>query len=120
MKVQILKFWKTLISLTVIIFLFSCEKSDDLNLNDVTGTYIGTLTSDLSSKSINAKSIKSATVTVSSIGNQIEVHCLAENFDTTVILDTYNHYGNFDIPNQTFNYTFKMINIDYHFQGIKN
>ena len=153
------------------IFLFSCEKSDDLNLNDVTGTYIGTLASDLSSKSINAKSIESATVTVSTIGNHIEVHCLAENFDAVVILDIYDHYdnvmvcltgeefenmyghklghgnmngnmsgngtpwmqhlanehqegdehfGNFDIPEHTFNYTFKMINGDYHFQGIKN
>jgi len=171
MKVQPIKIWKFLISITVIIFLFSCEKSDDLNFNDITGTYTGTLTSDLSSKSSNAESINPAIVVVSNFGNQIQVHCFAEDFDTSVILDIYDHNGNvmvcltgeefenmyghmlgqgnmnnhmqnnstdwmqhlnkehqdgdehiggFDMQHHAFNYTFRMNNGDFHFEGLKN
>ena len=171
MKAQNIKIWKFLISITVIIFLFSCEKSDDSNFNDVTGTYTGTLVSDLSSKSSNTESIKPATVVVSSFGNQIQIHCFAEDFDASVILDIYDHndnvmvcltgeefenmyghmlgqgymngnmqnngkdwmqhlndehqegdehFGSFDMHYHSFNYTFKINNGDFHFEGIKN
>lgn len=169
MKTQLIKIWKFLISITVIIFLFSCEKSDDLNNNDVTGTYIGTLSSSLTNKS-NSELIKPATVIVSSLGNQIQIYCQAENFDTIVMLDIYDHndnvmvcltgeefenmyghmlgqgnmngnmhnngtdwmnhlnnehqdgdehFGDFDIHNHTFNYTFRMNNGDFYFEGVK-
>ena len=170
MKVQLIKSWKVLIPITAIIFLFSCEKSDDLNFNDVTGTYTGILISDLSSKSSDAEQIKPATVVVGSFGDQIQVHCFAEDFDATVILDIYNHnnnvmvcltgeeftnmyghmlghgnmngnmsgegapwmqhltnehqegdehFGSFDMQHHSFNYTFRMHNGDFHFQGVK-
>jgi hypothetical protein len=170
MKTPIIKIWKGFIPIIVVIFLFSCEKSDDLNNNDVTGTYTGTLTSSLTSRSNNSELIKPATVVVSNFGNQIQVHCSAENFDTTVILDIYDyndnvmvcltgeefenmyghmlgqgntnghmqnngadwmqhlnnehqetdeHFGGFDMQNHTFNYTFKMNNEEFYFEGLK-
>ena len=171
MKTHLIKIWKSLFLITIVIFLFSCEKSDDINNNDITGTYAGTLTSSLTNRSSNSESIKPATVVVSSIGNQIQVHCFAENFDTTVMLDIYDHndnvmvcltgeefenmyghmlgqdnmnshmqnngtnwmqhlnnehqdddehFGNFDMQHHTFNYTFRMNNGDFHFEGLKN
>ena len=169
MKTPLTKTWKILISITMIIF--SCENSDDLNYNDVSGTYTGTLTSDLSSRSSNTESIKPATVVVLRFGNQIQVHCYAEDFDTTIMLGTYDHneevmvcltgeefenmyghmlgqvnmngqmqnngtewmqhlsnehqegdehFGGFDMQHHTFNYTFRMNNGDFYFQGIRN
>ena len=171
MKARLMKIWKVLISITVVIFLFSCEKSDDLSNNDVSGTYTGTLTSDLSSRSSNTESIKPATVVVLRFGNQIQVHCYAEDFDTTIMLGTYDHneevmvcltgeefenmyghmlgqvnmngqmqnngtewmqhlsnehqegdehFGGFDMQHHTFNYTFRMNNGDFYFQGTRN
>ena len=171
MKTQLINILKFFISITIVILLFSCEKGDDLNNYDVTGTYSGTLTSDLSSKSSNAESINPATVVVSNFGNQIQVRCFAEDFDTSVILDIYNHnddvmvcltgeefenmyghmlgqgnmnnhmqnndtdwiqhlnnehlvgdehIGSFDMQHHTFNYTFRMNNGDFHFEGLKN
>ncbi|WP_142785823.1 hypothetical protein [Changchengzhania lutea] len=99
MKTQLFKNWKFLLSIMIIILFFSCEKSDDLINNDVTGTYIGTLTTDLSlsnnrsSETTKAQPIP-ATVVVSEVGNQIQVYCFAEDFETTIILDTYDHYEN--------------------------
>ena len=180
MKTQLLKNWNILYLIAVIIIIFSCEKSDDLGSNDVTGTYIGTLTSNLSSrtsntnlssKTSNTETILPATLVVSSFGDQIKVHCIAENFVTTVMLDIYNHndnvmvcltgeefqnmyghmlgqgnmngqmqnngsgwaqhlnnehqegdehFGSFDMQHHSFNYTFRMNDGDFHFQGAKN
>jgi hypothetical protein len=171
MKTHLIKIWKSIFLITIVIFLFSCEKSDDLNNIDVTGTYAGTLTSSLTNRSSNSESIKPATVVVNSFGNQIQVHCFAEDFDTSVILDIYDHnnnvmvcltgeefenmyghmlgqghmnsnmqnngtdwmqhlsnehqegdehFGGFDMQYHSFNYTFRMHNGDFHFEGLKN
>jgi hypothetical protein len=114
---------------------------------------------------------KDATVVVNRVGNQIQVNCYAEDFDTTIMLGTYNHndevmvcltgeefenmyghmlgqghmngnmqnngtewmqhlsnehqegdehFGGFDMQHHSFNYTFRMSNGDYHFQGTRN
>ena len=168
MKTQLINILKSFISITIVILFFSCEKSDDLNNNDVTGTYIGTLSSILTNKS-NSELIKPATVIVSSLGNQIQIYCQAENFDTIVMLDIYDHndnvmvcltgeefenmyghmlgqgnmngnmhngtdwmnhlnnehqdgdehFGDFDMQHHAFNYTFRMNNGDFYFEGIK-
>lgn len=172
MKTQHIKIWKYLISFTVVIVLFSCETSDDLNNYDVTGTYVGTLTTSLSSSRLSETNLAiPATVVVSSFGDQIQIHCFAEDFDTSVILDIYDHndnvmvcltgeefenmyghmlgqgnmnghmqnngtdwmqhlnnehqeddehFGSFDMQHHTFNYTFKMNNGDFYFEGLKN
>jgi len=169
MKTQSVKNWKYF--LTIIILFVSCQKSDDVGYNDVTGTYVGTLTSNLANKSSEIAVTKDATVVVSSVGNQIQVNCYAEDFDTTIMLGTYDHndevmvcltgeefenmyghmlgqghmngnmqnngtewmqhlndehqdgnehFGGFDMQHHAFNYTFRINNGDFHFEGIKN
>jgi hypothetical protein len=84
MKTLLIGNIRILFSVAIIVSLFACEKNDDLNLGDVSGTYIGTLTGDF-------RSIQPATTVVSNIGDHIEIHCFAENFDTTITLDIYNN-----------------------------
>lgn len=171
MKTQSIKNWKCFLTIIIVILFVSCQKSDDIGYNDVTGTYVGTLTSNLANKSSEIVVTKDATVVVNRVGNQIQVNCYAEDFDTTIMLGTYNHndevmvcltgeefenmyghmlgqghmngnmqnngtewmqhlnnehqegdehFGGFDMPHHSFNYTFRMSNGDYHFQGIKN
>lgn len=174
MRTQFIKKAITLFSIMSLIFIFSCEKSDDLINDDITGTYIGTLILNQSNKSSEtAKAeVVPATIVISEVGNQIQVHCLAEAFDTTVILDIYHngddimvcltgddfenmyghmygqgnmmhgnmqhngsewtqhlnnehqegdeHFGSFDMQHHSFNYTFRMSNGDFHFQGTRN
>jgi hypothetical protein len=75
-----------------IIALVSCEKDNDLNFNDVAGIYEGTLSNDVASKS-TAKSTTTlgspATTEITIVGNQIQVHCYNDNFDTTLMLDLF-------------------------------
>lgn len=79
-----------LFSFTLLTFIVSCEKSDDLINNDIAGTYEGTLTIDLGKKTDNSKTTNNiATAIVSMVGDQIEVHCFGDNFDTTIMLDIY-------------------------------
>ncbi len=150
---------------------FACDNNNDIISNDITGTYIGTITSDIASKSVATKSNNTATAIVSKVGDKIEVHCFDDNFDETIILDTYHyndsimvcltgndfnnmyghmmgqgsmnenmhhsgsewmqhlnnehedsdeHFGGFDMQHHSFNYTFRMSNGDFHFQGTKN
>jgi hypothetical protein len=171
MKTQSVKNWKSLLTIIIVILFVSCQKSDDIGYNDVTGTYVGTLTSNLANKSSETMVTKDATVVVNRVGNQIQVNCYAEDFDTTIMLGTYNHndevmvcltgeefenmyghmlgqghmngnmqnngtewmqhlsnehqegdehFGGFDMQHHSFNYTFRMSNGDYHFQGTRN
>lgn len=82
----------TLLSFILALSFFACDNNDDMISDDITGTYIGTITSDVANKSNTNKSIKGATAIVRKVGDNIEVHCFDENFDETVILDTY-HYN---------------------------
>ena len=155
----------------------ACEKTDDLAINSVEGTYIGTVTleSDLKSNTNIELASYSATAEVTILGNmQIEVHCFGSEFDTTFMLNYFEHhdsvmvcltgddfehmyghrygeghmsggmmgdmqngetewihhmndehvdgdehFGGFDMMQHSFNYMFKMNNLDYHFQGTK-
>ena len=156
--------------ISLVLTLIACEKSDDLNSNEIIGTYIGTITTDISSKLNTSKTDNSATAVVSKVGDKIEVHCYGGDFDLTVMLETYHnndnimvcltgsdfenmyghmlgqghmngnmqnngtewmqhlsfehqasdeHFGSFDMQHHSFNYTFKMNNGDFHFQGLK-
>jgi len=171
MKPQVIKTASFLFSITVGLLFFSCEKNDDFLYKDVTGTYVGTLTSNLANKSSVNEVTEVATIVVSSLGDQIQLHCYSNDFDATAMLNIYNHYdkvmvcltgqefenmyghrlgqghmngkmqyigtewmqhlnnehldgdehfGGFDMLNHSFNYTFRMENGDFHFQGIKN
>lgn len=171
MKTQSVKNWKYFLTIIIVILFVSCQKSDDIGYNDVTGTYVGTLTSNLANKSSEIVVTKDATVVANRVGNQIQVNCYAEDFDTTIMLGIYNHndevmvcltgeefenmyghmlgqghmngnmqnngtewmqhlnnehqegdehFGGFDMQHHSFNYTFRMSNGDYHFQGTRN
>ena len=76
-------------SFTLVLLLFACEKNDVLNDDEFTGTYLGTISTDFSGKSSYAITSKPATADISMFGNQIQVHCYGEDFDTSVILDIY-------------------------------
>lgn len=72
--------------------IFACDNNEDIISDDITGTYIGNITSDAANKSNTNKSINTATAIVRKVGDKIELHCFDENFDETVMLDTY-HYN---------------------------
>ena len=93
MKTQFIKKAMALFSIMSLIFIYSCEKSDDLISDDITGTYIGTLTLNQAGKSSETAKAEAvpATIVINEVGNQIQVHCLTEDFDTTVILDIYHN-----------------------------
>lgn len=171
MKAHLLK--NTITILSVAVLLFSCNTKDSIVTSDVSGTYDGTLSIANTTSRVNSSEVViPATATVKNIGNQIEVHCFAENFDTTIMLDFYEngeefmvcftgqdfenmyghmlgegnmmggnmhgnnsqwmqhlnnehpegdeHFGGFNMHDNTFNFTFKMNDGDFHFQGIKN
>ena len=163
---------KTILFVSLVLTLIACEKSDDLNLSDITGTYTGTLTTDVSGKSSSLKTANTATAIVSMFGDKIEVHCVSENFNETIMLEIYNHndsikvcltgsdfetmyghalghhgnmngnmgnmstdwmqhmndeheqgdehFGGFNMENNSFGYTFRMHNGEFYFQGLKN
>lgn len=80
---------KILLSLLLVLSFLACENDNDLFPDEVTGTYTGSITSDLLNKSNNSKITNHATAIVTKVGDQIEVHCFDENFDETVMLETY-------------------------------
>jgi hypothetical protein len=149
----------------------ACDKNDDVIYNDVVGIYEGTLTASIAGKSSSSKVNNTATAEVTMVGDQIEVHCFNDDFDTTIMLnlfedgdmintcltgsdfenmyghmmgqgnmngnmsnmgsqwmqhlnnehqDSDEHFGGFNMQNHSFEYTFKMENGEFHFQGTKN
>ena len=78
----------------VVIGITSCEKSDNLSVNDIEGVYDGTfsVSSSLKSASFDDNKGDHGSAEVSKLGNnQIEVHCFGEEIDTTFMLDYYEH-----------------------------
>ena len=86
-----LKYIKRITSILIVVFsilITSCDNNDDLNYNDVAGTYEGTLT--VESSKVNSKvSNGIATAVVTMVGNQIEVHCFNDDFDSTIMLNLF-------------------------------
>lgn len=77
-----------LLTIAAIIMLTACSKNDEVSDQSITGTYSGTLksTAGLTDSSV------SATATVTEIGNnEIKVHCLSDELDTTIVLDYYHN-----------------------------
>ena len=148
----------------------ACDKNDDVIYNDVVGIYEGTLTASIAGKSSSSKVNNTATAEVTMVGDQIEVHCFNDDFDTTIMLNLFEdgdmintcltgsdfenmyghmmgqgnmngnmsnmgsqwmqhlnnehqdgdeHFGGFNMQNHSFEYTFKMENGEFHFQGQK-
>ncbi len=72
----------------------SCEKTDELDVNDIEGVYQGTfsISSFLKAAPFDGGQGDHGSAEVSMMGNnQIEVHCFGEEIDTTFMLDYYEH-----------------------------
>lgn len=88
---------KTICLTAVALVLFSaCEKEEDNGIQDnsVEGVYTGTLT-EVGTKSANAfaGSKAEATAKVTKVGeNEIRVNCYTSDFDTTFLLNYYEHH----------------------------
>jgi hypothetical protein len=78
----------------VLIGFTACEKTENLDVNDIEGVYEGTfsVSSSLKSTSFDGSEGDSGSAEVSLMSNnQIQVHCLGEDIDTTFMLDYYEH-----------------------------
>lgn len=162
-----------LIVAIVTLIVIACEKTNELPVNSIEGTYFGTVTIESRSKS-NAE-VWNAKAVVTRLNNeQAEIHCFGSEFDTTFMLNYFEHndsvmvcltgdefehiyghsyggnhmiggmmddmqdgetewmhhmndehiesdehFGGFDMMQHSFGYTFKMNDLDFHFQGVK-
>ena len=82
------------IGLVVIAFAFTaCEKLGDFDGKDIEGTYIGTLSLESSLKSVLDEGHGDSAITnITDMGDgMIEVHCYGAEFDTTLLLNYYDH-----------------------------
>lgn len=84
MKTQFERKLIVVFSFTLALLLFACQKSDDITYDEITGSYIGTISTIGSDPSITI-----ATADIRQLGNQIEVHCYGGDFDATVMLDVF-------------------------------
>ena len=78
----------------VLIGFTACEKTENLDVNDIEGVYEGTfsVSSSLKSASFDGSEGDYGSADVSLMSNnQIQVHCLGEDIDTTFMLDYYEH-----------------------------
>uniref|UniRef100_UPI004049C318 hypothetical protein n=1 Tax=Gelidibacter sp. TaxID=2018083 RepID=UPI004049C318 len=156
--------------IAVALLFTACNNNDDVVYSDVVGVYEGTITADVAAKSTSSKSNSTATAVVTMVGDEIEVHCFNDDFDTTIMLKLYEdgnmintcltgtefstmyghmmgqsnmkgnmqnmssewmqhlnnehqetdeHFGGFNMQNNSFDYTFKMETGNFHFQGTK-
>ncbi len=81
----------TLVSVFFVMFA-SCEKDSDSNFNDITGTYQGTITTDVAGKSDTKSSSDvedSATAYVTKDGDQIKVRIQNEEVDMSIMMDVF-------------------------------
>jgi hypothetical protein len=72
----------------------SCEKSNDLDINEIEGVYVGAFSTSSSLKSapLDGPGGGPGTAEVTMMGdNLIEVHCFGKEIDTTFMLGYYEH-----------------------------
>ncbi len=75
--------------------LISCNESDDLELDKLSGTYIGTINNVNVSKLSDSKSQDMFTAEVKLRGNQLEVNCFGPQLNEQFMLEYYEHNGNY-------------------------
>ena len=66
-----------------------------MELDRLSGTYVGTLNDSNLSKSLDAKYQGTFTAEVRVRGKQLEVNCFGPNFNEQFMLDYYEHNGNY-------------------------
>ncbi len=76
-----------------VVVLGACEKSDNVSVPEIEGTYVGTLTGFENAKSETGVNTNEAAIAeIRKTGNElIEVHLYSDSMDTTFVL---NHYEN--------------------------
>ena len=84
MKTRIERKLMVVLAFSLALLLFACQKSDDVTYDEITGSYIGTISTIGSDPTTTV-----ATTDIRQLGNQIEVHCYGDGFDSTVILDVF-------------------------------
>lgn len=76
-----------LVAILALSIMNACDNDDDANIDSLEGTYVGTITIEN-----NLKSTFEATAEVTKISNeQIQVHCFGSEFDTTFMLNYFEH-----------------------------
>src|SRR5680860_1610660 len=76
-----------------VVVLAACEKSDNVPVQGIEGTYVGTLTGFDNSKSETELNTNEAAIAeIRKTGNElIEVHLYSDEMDTTFVLNHYQH-----------------------------
>ncbi|MGM1056652.1 MAG: hypothetical protein ACQEWG_12255 [Bacteroidota bacterium] len=76
-----------------VVVLAACEKSDDVSVQEIEGTYVGTLTGFDNAKSETGLNTDEAAIAeIRKTGNElIEVHLYSDGMDTTFVLNHYEH-----------------------------
>ena len=75
-----------------VIGLTSCEKAEDLNVNDIEGVYEGTFSASNSLKAAAPDVDHHGTAEISLMNDSLmEVHCFGVDIDTTFMLGYYEH-----------------------------
>jgi hypothetical protein len=79
-----------------VVVLAACEKSDDVSVQEIEGTYVGTLTGFDNAKSETGVNTNEAAIAeIRKTGNElIEVHLYSDGMDTTFVLNYYEHNNN--------------------------
>jgi hypothetical protein len=79
-----------------VVVLAACEKSDNVSVPEIEGTYVGTLTGFENAKSETGVNTNEAAIAeIRKTGNElIEVHLYSDRMDTTFVLNHYEHNNN--------------------------
>ncbi|MFN4761714.1 hypothetical protein ACKGJN_01205 [Gillisia sp. Q332] len=76
-----------------VVVLAACEKSDNVSVQEIEGTYVGTLTGfDTAKSETRVNTDEAAIAEIRKTGNElIEVHLYSDGMDTTFVLNYYEH-----------------------------
>ena len=72
-----------------------CSDSNDMELDKLSGTYVGTIEGVNYTKSSDVKSQGSFTAEVRVRGNLLEVNCIGPQFNAEFMLEYYEHNGGY-------------------------
>lgn len=72
-----------------------CSESNDMELDKLSGTYVGTIDGVNLAKSSDAKSEGSFTAEVRVQGSLLEVNCIGPQFNAEFMLEYYEHNGGY-------------------------
>ena len=72
-----------------------CSESNDMELDKLSGTYVGTIDGVNLAKSLDVKSQGSFTAEVRVRGSLLEVNCIGPQFNAEFMLEYYEHNGGY-------------------------